>query len=134
MEQKIKYGFVGIGTLFNYLLGGFDDCLFFLIIVMCIDYVTGVIKSYTLNEMSSKVGFIGIVKKILIIFILIISVQLDRITGTHQPLFRTMVCWFFIGNECISIFENMGAMGVPIPMKLKTALAQLRDGGDKENE
>lgn len=127
MTEKIKVIVAGVGTMGNYLLGGFDDALIFLIIVMCIDYMTGIVKSYIKNQISSQVGFIGIVKKIFIIFILIIAVQLDRLTGTQEPLFRTMVCWFFISNECISIFENAGAMGVPIPIKLKNALEQLKD-------
>lgn len=129
MLEKIKFITIAVGTISNYLFGGFDDVLIFLIIVMTIDYLTGVIKGYSLKSLSSSTGFKGILKKVLMLFIIIICVQMDKLIGVKEPLFRTMICWYFIGNECISIFENCGEMGIKIPQKLKEALEQIREKG-----
>lgn len=135
MIEKIKYTTVGVGTIFTYLLGGFDDTLIFLVIAMCLDYITGLIKAWYLQDVSSRVGYKGIVKKVLIFFVLIIATQLDRVSGLSEPLFRTASCWFFIANECISILENCGKMGLPIPQKLKDALTQIKGNeGVGQNE
>lgn len=134
MLEKIKFTGAGIGTLVTYLFGGFDDALIFLIIAMTLDFASGIIKSWVLQSMSSKVGYKGITKKVMIFFVLIIATQLDRVSGVSEPLFRTLVCWFYIANECISIFENCGQLGLPIPEKLKDALAQIKSKGDIANE
>lgn len=134
MEQtleKLKFVATAVGTLFTYLLGGFDSTIIFLIIVMCCDYITGVIKGWFLQEVSSKTGFKGIVKKALIFIVLIIAVQLDNsVEVIDTPIFRTVVAWFFIANETISVFENCGAMGLKIPKILSDALIQIRDKMD----
>lgn len=134
MLEKIKFAGAGVGTFATYMFGGFDDALIFLIIVMSLDFITGLLKSWVLQTMSSQLGYKGITKKVLIFFVLIIATQLDRLTGVSEPLFRTLVCWFYIANECISIFENCGELGVPIPEKLKDALAQIKSKGDEVNE
>lgn len=134
MLEKIKFAGAGVGTLATYLFGGFDDTLIFLIIAMSLDFISGIIKSYNKQTMSSKVGYTGITKKIMIFFVLIIATQLDRVSGVSEPLFRTLVCWFYIANECISIFENCSELGLPVPEKLKDALAQIKDKGDKVHE
>lgn len=129
MLEKIKFITIAVGTISNYLFGGFDDVLIFLLIVMTIDYCTGVIKGYILKSLSSETGFRGILKKVLMLFIIIICVQMDRLMGLKEPLFRVMICWYFIANECISIFENCGEMGIPIHPKLKEALEQIKEKG-----
>lgn len=135
MAEKIKWITVSFGTVATYLIGGFDDILFFLVIAMCLDYISGVVKAWYLQDVSSRIGYKGIVKKVMIFFILIVAVQLDRTTGVGTPIFRTMVCWFFIANEGISILENCGAMGLPIPEKLKQALTQIKSNeGIEKNE
>lgn len=131
--SKVKIFGTFIGTCLTYLLGGFDQSLIFLVIAMSCDYVTGVIKGWYLQEVSSRIGFKGIAKKVLIIILLIIAVQLDMLIPPDEPIFRTSVCWFFIANECISIVENCGAMGLPIPDKLKNALAQIKKN-NSDNE
>lgn len=135
MIEKIKFGTMGVGTFITYLLGGFDDTLIFLVIAMVLDYLAGIVKAWYLQQMSSRIGYKGIVKKGMIFFIIIIATQLDRLSGVGAPLFRTAVCWFFIANECISILENCGEMGLPIPEKLKQALIQIKSNeGVNKNE
>ena len=64
--------------------------------------------------------------------ILIVAVLLDRLLNTGNWVFRTLVCYFYIANEGISLLENCAGLGLPIPEKLKDALAQLKEGEKKE--
>ena len=113
-------------TIFTYLLGGADVVVITLAIFMGLDYFTGVIIGVTEKKLSSAVGFKGLAKKCLIILILIAAVQLDKLQGTGQWVFRTLVCYFYIANEGISLLENASKLGIPIPNKLKKALEQLK--------
>lgn len=117
------------GTILTYLLGGWDMAIGILVLFMALDYITGVIKSMAFKETSSKTGFIGIARKVVIFVVLIIATQLDKLVG-GTPVFRTMVCYFYIANEGISILENCATMGLPLPKKLKDILVQLKDKND----
>ena len=90
-----------IGTAFTYAIGGFDKLLIALVIFMIIDYITGVIAAWCFGMLNSKTGFRGIVKKIVILAIVAMAHQIDLIAA--QELVRTMVTWFFLGNEGLSI-------------------------------
>ncbi len=134
MFDKIKFIIFEIGLFLSYLLGGFDDTIIFLIIATCLDYITGVIYAYHTKTLSSRVGYIGIVKKVLLFFIIAIAHQIDLAINMSNPLFRTSVCWFFISNECISLLENCYNLGIPIPIKLKEALQQIKEKEVFKNE
>lgn len=116
------------GVWLSWLFGSWDIAIQVLVAFMIIDYVTGVIVAYINGDIDSKVGFKGILKKVLILIALIVGVLLDRLIGVEWT-FRTVVCYFFIGNEGWSILENIGKTGLPIPDKLKDKLAQLKDEG-----
>ena len=118
----------GVGIWATWLFGSWDIAIQVLVAFMIIDQVTGVIVAYINNEIDSRVGFKGILKKVLILIALIVAVLLDRLMGVEWT-FRTVVCYFFIGNEGWSILENIGKTGLPIPNKLKDKLAQLKDEG-----
>lgn len=113
-------------TFFTYLFGDADIAVITLIIFMFLDYFTGVIVGISKKELSSTIGFSGIAKKMMIIFILIAAVQLDKLQGTNQWVFRSLVCYFYIANEGISIVENSGKIGLPVPEKIKKVLEQLK--------
>ena len=99
---------------------------------MVLDYMTGVLRGYVNKELSSDVGLKGIARKAVIFVVLIVAVSLDRLLNTGTWLFRTLVCYFYIANEGLSLLENAISLGVPVPPKLKEALAQLKDGEKKE--
>ena len=101
--------------------------------LMVIDSVTGVLYAFISNQLNSEVGFKGLVKKLMILVVLIIGVMLDRILGTGNWVFRTLVCYFYIANEGISLLENVANIGIPIPNKIRNALEQLNKD-DKESE
>ena len=127
---KFKIIIVILGSLFTWLFGAWDTPLIVLIVFMIIDYLMGVTKGYVNKDLSSRVGLKGIARKGVIFAILIVAVMLDRLLNTGNWLFRSLVCYFYIANEGISILENASELGVPIPSKIKDALIQLRD--DKE--
>jgi toxin secretion/phage lysis holin len=122
------------------ILGGWDAMLKVLVAMMCADYVTGLIvagvfkrsdKTET-GKLSSDAGMRGLVKKCMVLLLVYISVLLDNATGAHYV--RSAVLVFFIGNEGLSLLENIGLMGVPYPAFLKNMLQALHDKGDKGND
>lgn len=113
------------GTLISYLLGDWDTSLDVLMAFMVLDYLTGVIVAFINRSVNSEIGFKGLAKKLFILIILIAAVCLDRLLGNEGWVFRTLVCYFYIANEGISLLENIGNLGLPIPTKLKSALEQL---------
>lgn len=107
------------------LLGGWDKLIMALIMLMCLDYLTGLIKAYYNKELSSQIGFKGLTKKVLILVVVTVSVVAEDMLGI--PAIREIVIMFFAVNEALSILENAGAMELPLPDKLKQALLQIRD-------
>ena len=117
------------GTLLTgvvYLLGGWDIALQTLLIVIVIDYVSGICKAIYNKKLNSKVGIKGIIKKFAYLLTVALAVELDKITGGTGAI-RTLVIYFFVANDGISILENLGGMGIPLPKKLTEVLEQLRD-------
>lgn len=113
-----------------YYLGGFDVALKSLIIIIIIDYITGVLSAVYNKKLSSKIGFKGILKKFAYLFIVALSVVLDRILGNTGTV-RNLVIYFFVANDGISILENVAEMNIPLPKKLTEILEQLKE---KEGE
>ena len=133
MEKYFNVIVAILATFFTYLFGSWDLALQVLIVFMVLDYLTGVLHAYLIGQLSSEVGFKGLVKKCMILVVLIIGVMLDRILGTGTWVFRTLVAYFYIANEGISLLENVGNIGIPIPNKIKNALEQLNKD-DEESE
>lgn len=132
MEKVFNSTVAVVATFFTYLFGGWDVAIGILIVFMCLDYATGVIVAYQNNLLNSEVGFKGLVKKFMILVILIVAVMLDRLMNTGTWVFRTLVCYFYIANEGISLLENVSNLGVKIPDKLKEALVQLNKDESEE--
>ena len=119
-------------TTFVYLVGGIDIAMKSLLIVIVIDYITGVISAIYNKKLNSTIGLKGILKKFSYLIIVSLSVILDRIVGDTGAI-RTIVIYFFVANDGISIVENIGKMGVPLPKKLTEVLEQLRNKGHEES-
>ena len=104
-----------------------------MIFVTC-DYLTGIMCAIADKKLSSEVGFKGICRKVLIFLLVGIGHVLDtQIIGTGSVL-RTAVIFFYLSNEGVSLLENAGHLGLPIPEKLKIVLEQLHDRAEKETE
>ena len=115
------------GFFFGAFLGGVDGLMTAVLAFMAIDYVTGMIAAWKDGKLSSRKGFIGLARKVCILFLIAVGHMLDVYVIKGQAAFRTMVIFFFIANEGISILENCGRIGIPIPSKLKDAIEKLRD-------
>ena len=135
--NMIQLVFTAIGGWLGWFLGGCDGLLFALIAFVVIDYITGVMCAVSDHTLSSEVGFRGICRKVLIFLLVGIANILDvQVIGTGSVL-RTAVIFFYISNQGVSLLENAGHLGLPIPQKLKDILAQLHDradGTDDEKE
>ena len=133
MEKYFNAIVAVLAIFFTYLFGSWDLALQVLIVFMILDYGTGVLYAYLTDQLNSEVGFKGLVKKCMILVVLIIGVMLDRIVGNGTWVFRTLVAYFYIANEGISLLENVGNIGIPIPNKIRNALEQLNKD-DEESE
>ena len=132
MEKYFNALLAVVATFFTYVFGSWDLALQVLIVFMILDYGTGVLYAFLNNQLNSEVGFKGLVKKMMILVVLIIGVMVDRILGNGNWVFRTLVAYFYIANEGISLLENVANIGIPIPNKIRNALEQLNK--DEEGE
>lgn len=132
MRHFINNAISVVLTTFVYLVGGIDVAMKSLLIVIVIDYITGVMSAIYNKELNSTIGLKGILKKFSYLIIVSLSVILDRIVGDTGAI-RTLVIYFFVANDGISIVENIGKMGVPLPKKLTEVLEQLRNKGDEKS-
>ena len=132
MKNFISFITGTLATALVYFLGGWDIALQILLTVIVLDYITGVCKAIYNRKMNSKVGAKGIIKKLGYLIVVAVSVELDRITGNTGAI-RTLVIYFFVANEGISILENWGGMGLPLPQKLTDTLEQLKNENNPKN-
>jgi len=133
MKSIVNFITGTLATSLLYYLGGWDIALEALIIAVTLDYISGVSNAIYHKELSSKVGLIGIIKKLGYFVIVALAVLLDRIFGETGAL-RTVVIYFFVSNEGISILENWGEMGLPLPKKLFDILEKLKNKDNEEIE
>lgn len=112
-----------------YLLGGLDSLIISMICVMCIDYVSGIASAIYNKKLSSKIGIKGIMKKLAYLCAVGLTVIIDNLLG-QNGLIRTMIIYFFVANDGISILENLGEMNINLPNKLIESLEQLKKKGE----
>jgi toxin secretion/phage lysis holin len=134
--NMVQLVFAAVGGWLGYFLGGCDGLLIALVVFAVVDYITGVMCAVSDKELSSKVGFRGICRKVLIFILVGAANILDaQVIGSGSVL-RTAVIFFYLSNEGVSLLENAAHLGLPIPKKLKDVLAQIHDraenGGDGE--
>lgn len=112
-----------------YLLGGMDIALKSLIIIMMIDYITGISSAIYNKKLSSKIGFKGIIKKFSYLCVVALSVVIDNLISQNGVI-RTLVIYFFVANDGLSIIENMAEMDIKLPKKLVDSLEQIKERGE----
>ena len=111
-------------------LDGWDNALEILIIIMVLDYITGLASAFKKKTVSSSIGYTGIIKKASIFIIVILAAQMDRMIGDGSHLFRNGTAFFFSANDAISVLENIGQIGIKMPSFLRKALINLKDTYD----
>lgn len=127
----ISIAFGLVGGFFSYWLGGWDVLLKTIVFLAVVDYITGIIKAIYLRQLSSEIGFKGLLKKIVMFIVIAVAFAIQELIGGTIPL-REVVIMFYIANEALSLLEN-AAIFVPIPDELRDVLLQLRDK-DSEGE
>lgn len=135
--ENILRGAATVGGFIAGLYGGWDGTMTVLVIFMVADYLLGCACALTGKSSKtegghflSTVAFLGLLKKATIMLVVLLAVQLDNAVGGAAPMFQTAAVFFYLANEGLSIVENCGLLGVPVPNVLKNALEALRDKGD----
>lgn len=123
--QYNKTFFALLGIICGAVLGNMDSLMLALIIFVCIDYITGVLDAIYLKTLSSEIGFKGIIKKVIIFVLVAVGNVIDVYVIKQGASIRTMVIFFYLANEGISILENVVKLNVPVPDKLYEILKHL---------
>lgn len=120
-----------VGAFLSWLIGGFDSLVQILVIFIVIDYLTGLAKAWINRELSSQRGLRGIVKKLALISLVVVAEKVDFLIGGNDFV-RNTIIYSLITNETISILENAGHMGIPIPKQFFRALKRLKSKSEEE--
>ena len=131
MVDWLKVAAAALGGAAAYLFGPWDAMILALVCVVAIDYITGVIKALILKKLDSNVGFRGLLKKVFIFALVALATVIDRMIPAANQAIRAAVIAFYVANEGISILENAGEIGLPMPGALRTALKKLSETGEK---
>ena len=124
---KVQIAITALGGWLGYFLGGMDGLMIALIVMMTLDYVSGVMCAIIDKKLSSAVGFKGICKKVFILMLVGVAHIIDlHVVGTGSALRGAVIC-FYMSNEGLSLLENAAHIGLPIPDKLRDILTQLHD-------
>ena len=124
---KVQIAITALGGWLGYFLGGMDGLMIALIVMMTLDYVSGVMCAIIDKKLSSAVGFKGICKKVFILMLVGVAHIIDlHVVGTGSALRVAVIC-FYMSNEGLSLLENAAHIGLPIPDKLRDILSQLHD-------
>ena len=129
--QWIQAVFTALGGWLGWFLGGCDGLIYAVIAFVVIDYITGLMCAVVNKQLSSEVGFRGIFRKVLIFMLVSVGNIIDQQLIGGGSVLRTAVIFFYLSNEGISIIENAGNLGLPVPHKLKDILAQLKEKEDE---
>ena len=129
-KEIIRLIFTLFGSCLGFFLGDLDIFIYKLLAFVICDYLSGIIRAGFERKLSSKVGFRGIFKKIMIFIIVGIANLCDKDLTQNQAMIRSAIIFFYIANEGLSIIENSLAIGLPIPEKLKILLEQFKEEND----
>ena len=127
MDNVFKNIMAGVCTVLSFLFGDMEGLMVALIALIILDYISGVIAAAVEKRLSSEVGAKGIAKKIFMLLIVALANIVDTSVIGDGHVLKTVTVVFYICNECISLIENAGRIGVPVPKKLLDVLEQLRD-------
>lgn len=128
-QQALEGAVAIVATSVTALLGGWDVALKLLVTLMVIDYVSGFLAALKHKRLNSDVMFWGGIRKGVVFGVIIIAVLADEMLNNSNPVLRTLVIYYYIAREALSVTENSALIGVPMPEKLVDVLAQLQ--GDK---
>lgn len=123
-----------LGAVAGFLWGEMDGLMIALIAFIVLDYVSGVLVGASKRKLNSQTSFRGLCKKAMILLIVAVAHIVDtQILGGTASVFRSATCGLYIASEGLSIMENAGKLGVPLPRKLKEVLEQLHDKSEEDS-
>lgn len=125
--EKLTFYLNIVISFFCYIFGGFDYLFISLLLAIVLDYITGILKAIYKKNLNSTISRKGIIKKCGYLFIIILATLFDRLINDQTMAIRTLVIYFFFSNEAISILENWGALGLPLPKRLYEVFEKLKD-------
>lgn len=126
MKQVFQMMMGFLLTLVSYLFGKIDMALYALLVVIGIDCISGLAKSYIIGNINSKIGMKGCIKKVSYLFVVSVAVIIDRLCNSGGVI-RLFIIYYIVINECISILENCAEMKLPIPKILMEKLEKLKE-------
>ena len=136
MKIDLAYGipaiFSAIGTIITAQLGGWDMLIQILVFFVILDYITGVLSGIKNKKLSSDIMYWGGIRKAITLVVIMIAVMFDSMLNNSEPVFRTIALYFYIGREGLSIIENLGTLGVPLPAFIKSTINQIVKRGGKQ--
>ncbi|MEC4566786.1 phage holin family protein [Paenibacillus sp. FSL M8-0228] len=121
LTQIIKGAAAGFGAVAGYLFGGWSVMIHLLFMFVIADWLTGWIAAWIRGELRSRIGYHGIARKVVIFLIVVVAHFIDVALG-NLHYFQDAVIFFYLANELLSIIENVGRMGVPMPDVLRNAV------------
>jgi len=127
LKELLSGIIAAVGGVAAWIFGPWDALITALLAVIVIDYATGIFAAALQKQLSSKIGFCGLLKKITIFLLVGLAAILDHLVLATNGALRAAVCLFYIMNEGLSILENAGTLGLPLPDVLKNALIQLNE-------
>lgn len=127
----IQAGWCALGGAIGWFIGGFDGFILALLAFMVCDYITGVMRACTEKKLSSRLGAKGIIKKVSIFIMIGIAHLVDMYVLYDGGALRLAVIFFYLSNEGVSVLENAAAIGLPVPDKVRKALAILHNKTEK---
>ena len=129
INDLIRWAGAGLAAAAAFFFGGADKWIYALIAVVILDYISGVIAAIITRKVNSRRGFAGILKKVLMFCVVGVANIVDQATGAGGVL-RALTVGFLLANESISVLENCGRCGIPLPKKLLDILEQLKNAGN----
>lgn len=127
MNDFIKGIMAAVCTALGFVFGDMDGLMIALIALIVLDYISGVIAAVAEKKLSSAVGAKGIAKKVFMLLIVAVANIVDINVIGEGHVLKSVTAAFYVANECISLIENAGRLGVPVPKKLMDVLEQLKN-------
>lgn len=133
-NEVMKNIMAAVCALCGFLFGDRDGLMIALIVLIVMDYISGVLAAAVEKRLSSEAGAKGIARKIFMLLIVAVANIVDINVIGDGHILKSVTVMFYIANECISLIENAGRLGVPVPKKLLDVLEQLKEKNDSDSK
>lgn len=133
-KSLIEYLSIAIGAAIGFMFGDLNGMFYALLVLCILDYITGVMVAIKEHNLSSRTGYIGIMRKIGIFIMVSVGHLVDNHIIKGGNVFMSACTLYYAANEGISICENAEKLGLPLPKKLLRILRQVKEESDDDDE